>query len=44
MSLAHDLQFVTELARGAGDIVLRHYGKVERLTKTHIATSAEAVP
>jgi myo-inositol-1(or 4)-monophosphatase len=43
MSLAHDLQFVTELARGAGDIVLRHYGKVERLTKTHIATSAEAV-
>jgi len=43
MSLAHDLQFVTELARGAGEIVLRHYGKVERLTKTHIATSAEAV-
>ena len=43
MSLAHDLRFVTDLARGAGEIVLRHYGKVERLTKTHVATSAEAV-
>jgi myo-inositol-1(or 4)-monophosphatase len=43
MGFAHDLQFVVELARGAGEIVLRHYGKVERLTKTHVATSAEAV-
>ena len=42
-SLAQDLQFVAELARGAGAVVLNHYGKVERLTKTHAATSAEAV-
>ena len=43
MSLARDLQFATELARGAGAIALSHYGKVERLTKTHAATSMEAV-
>lgn len=43
MSLSHDLQFVAELARGAGKVVLQHYGKVERLTKTHAAASAEAV-
>jgi myo-inositol-1(or 4)-monophosphatase len=43
MSLAHDLQYAAELARGAGRIVLEHYGKVERLTKTHAAASAEAV-
>lgn len=43
MSLKQDLQFAIELARGAGQIVLRNWGKVERLTKTHIATSAEAV-
>jgi myo-inositol-1(or 4)-monophosphatase len=43
MSLKQDLQFTIELARGAGGIVLSHYGKVERLTKTHIATTAEAV-
>jgi len=43
MSLSHDLQYVTELARGAGNIVLEHYGKVERLTKTHAAASDEAV-
>lgn len=35
MSLAHDLQFAIELARGAGKIVLDHYGKVRRLTKRH---------
>ncbi len=39
MSLSQDLQFAIELARGAGKIVLDHYGKVERLTKRH----AEAV-
>jgi myo-inositol-1(or 4)-monophosphatase len=39
MSLSKDLQFAIELARGAGKIVLDHYGKVERLTKRH----AEAV-
>ena len=43
MSLKQDLQFAVELARGAGQIVLSHYGKVERLTKTHATTSAEAV-
>jgi len=43
MSLAHDLQFAIELARGAGKIALDHYGKVERLTKTHAATTDEAV-
>src|SRR5437868_6257498 len=43
MSLQHDLQFAIELARGAGKIVLEQYGKVERLTKTHVAASAEAV-
>lgn len=42
-NLAHDLQFAVELARGAGAIVLDHYGKVERLTKTHAMTTAEAV-
>lgn len=39
MSLAQDLQFAIELARGAAKIVLDHYGKVRRLTKRH----AEAV-
>src|SRR3954454_16370751 len=43
MSLAHDLQFAADLARQAGKIVLDHYGKVERLTKTHAAASEEAV-
>jgi myo-inositol-1(or 4)-monophosphatase len=43
MSLTQDLQFATELARSAGAIALSHYGKVERLTKTHAATTAEAV-
>ena len=43
MSLKQDLQFAIELARGAGTIVLSHFGKVERLTKTHVAASAEAV-
>lgn len=43
MSLSHDLRYAIELARGAGKIVLEHYGKVERLTKTHAAASEEAV-
>jgi myo-inositol-1(or 4)-monophosphatase len=43
MSLSHDLQYATELARSAGKIVLDHFGQVERLTKTHAAASAEAV-
>src|SRR3954466_13284991 len=43
MNLSHDLQYAIELARGAGKIVLEQYGKVERLTKTHAATTDEAV-
>ena len=43
MSLAHDLQYAAELARGAGKIILDYYGKVERLTKTHSAATEEAV-
>ena len=43
MSLAHDLQYASELARGAGKIILDHYGKIERLTKTNSATTDEAV-
>jgi myo-inositol-1(or 4)-monophosphatase len=43
MSYVQDLQYVVELARGAGKIVLEQYGNVKRLTKTHIAASAEAV-
>ena len=43
MSLAHDLQYAIELSHGAGRIVLEHYGKVERLTKTHVAANEEAV-
>ena len=42
-SLAHDLQYAIDLARGAGRIVLEQYGKVERLTKTHAAAKEEAV-
>src|SRR6476646_10021342 len=41
--IEHDLQYAIELARGAGKIVLENYGKVARLTKTHIAASEEAV-
>jgi len=43
MALTHDLQFVTDLARSAARIILQHYGQVERLTKTHATTNAEAV-
>ena len=43
MSLSHDLQYAIDLARGAGRIILEHYGKVERLTKTHAAAQEEAV-
>ena len=41
--IEHDLQYAIELARAAGKIVLEQYGKVARLTKTHIAASEEAV-
>ncbi len=43
MNLSSDMQYVIELARGAGKIILDHFGRVERLTKTHQAASSEAV-
>src|SRR5688572_10204122 len=43
MNLSHDLQYAVEIARGAGKIILEQFGRVERLTKTHIAASSEAV-
>ena len=43
MSLGQELQYVVELARGAGKIVLEHFGHTRRLTKTHAAASSEAV-
>jgi myo-inositol-1(or 4)-monophosphatase len=43
MSYPQDLQFAIDLARGAGRIVLDHYGKVARLTKTNSASKDEAV-
>src|SRR5437773_12101157 len=43
MNLAQDLQFAISLARAAGKVILEQYGKVERLTKTHVAAKEEAV-
>lgn len=43
MSLADDLRFAVDLARSAGAVVRRHYGQVDRLTKTHAMTTDEAV-
>ncbi|MCS7034907.1 MAG: inositol monophosphatase [Phycisphaerae bacterium] len=43
MSLRDDLEFVSSLARSAGAIAREHYGKVDRLTKTHAAADDEAV-
>ncbi|MFI5378847.1 MAG: inositol monophosphatase family protein [Tepidisphaerales bacterium] len=43
MNLSSDLQYIIDLARGAGGIILDHFGRVERLTKTHQAASSEAV-
>lgn len=42
-SLADDLRFATQLARSAAEVALRHYGHVERLTKSHAAADQEAV-
>src|SRR5580700_3045398 len=39
MSPSSELQYVVDVARGAGQIVAEHYGKVARLTKRQ----AEAV-
>jgi myo-inositol-1(or 4)-monophosphatase len=38
-----DLQYAIELARAAGKITLEHFGRVDRLTKTHSTTTDEAV-
>ncbi|MFT3785984.1 MAG: inositol monophosphatase [Tepidisphaeraceae bacterium] len=43
MSSLNDLKTVETIARGAGDVILKHFRKVQRLTKTHAATSNEAV-
>ncbi len=43
MSLSSDMQFIVDLSRSAGKIILEHFGRVERLTKTHQAASSEAV-
>ena len=40
---ADDLALAVDLARAAGVVALKHYGKVERLTKTHEATTDEPV-
>ena len=42
MSVARDLQYAIELARGAGKIVLDQYGKVQRLTKRQAEAVTEA--
>src|SRR5437763_296861 len=42
-SLNHELQYAIEVARGGGKIAMDYFGKVERLTKTHAATTGEAV-
>jgi len=43
MSLNDDLQYAIKTAREAGRLILELWGKVERLTKTHVAASNEAV-
>lgn len=42
MDLPQDLQFVIDLARGAGKIILDHFGKVDRLTKRGAEAVTEA--
>jgi myo-inositol-1(or 4)-monophosphatase len=43
MSLTQDLQYALEVARGAGRTAMEFFGNVERQTKTHAATTDEAV-
>lgn len=40
---SRELEFVTKVSRSAAQVALQHYGKVERLTKTHVAANQEAV-
>jgi myo-inositol-1(or 4)-monophosphatase len=42
-SLEETLAFTVRLARTAAEVALHHYGRVERLTKTHAAANQEAV-
>src|SRR5215469_3396635 len=42
-NLSTELHFIADLARRAGHLVRDHYGKVQRLTKTHVAAHDEAV-
>ncbi len=42
-TLETDLQVAIELAHGAGKVILQHFGRTARLTKTHAATTNEAV-
>lgn len=42
-SLTNDLRFAIDTARAAGAITLKYFGNVTRLTKTHAATTDEAV-
>lgn len=41
--MTDELQFITSLVRSAGPVALKHYGNVERQTKTHAAARDEAV-
>ena len=42
-SRLQELEIATQVVRIAGDIALRQFGRVERLTKTHATTTQEAV-
>ena len=43
MTLKDDLEFIKQLAADASKVILQQYGHVARLTKTHAATTDEAV-
>jgi myo-inositol-1(or 4)-monophosphatase len=43
MDRQQELEFVEGIARQAGEVILQHFRKVERLTKTHAVASNEAV-
>ncbi len=43
LPLSRQLEIVRQIARTAGAVVLSHYGRVAKLTKTHQAASSETV-
>ena len=43
MPYSHELDVAVSLARSGASIALKHYGRVARLEKTHVAASQEAV-